>query len=45
MARTTEEIYYLVKDVLKTIPEPYGEDITDEVCFAIENNPEWFRRY
>jgi hypothetical protein len=45
MARTTENIYYLVQDVLRTIPEPYGEDITDEVCYAIEKNHEWFRRY
>jgi len=45
MARKTEEVYFLVRDVLNTLPKPYGEDITDEVCYAIEKNPEWFRRY
>lgn len=45
MPRKTEEVYELVKDVLKTIPAPYSEDITDEVCFKIETNSEWFKEY
>lgn len=45
MPRKTEEVYELVKDVLKTIPAPYNEDITDEVCFKIETNPAWFKEY
>jgi hypothetical protein len=45
MDKKTEGVEILVKDVLATIPEPYGEDITLEVCIAIEKNTEWKRRY
>jgi hypothetical protein len=45
MPRKTEEVYELVKEVLKTIPAPYSEDITDEVCYKIETNPVWLREY
>ena len=45
MPRKTEEVFELVQEVLRTIPEPYSEDITDEVCFRIEMNPGWFREH
>ena len=45
MARITEGVYFLVQDILATKSEPYSEDITLEVCQAIENNPDWRRRY
>lgn len=45
MPRKTEEVFEMVQEVLNTIPEPYSEDITDEVCFKIEMNPEWNRQY
>ena len=45
MDKKTEGVEILVKDVLATIPEPYGEDIILEVCQKIEGNPEWRRRY
>jgi hypothetical protein len=45
MDKKTEGVEILVKDVLATIPEPYGEDITLEVCIAIEKNREWKRLY
>ena len=45
MAKKTEGVQVLVQDVLATFAEPYGEDITLEVCLAIEESPEWLRRY
>lgn len=42
--RATQEVEDLVMEVLATIPVQ-GHDITDQVCLAIENNPEWRRRY
>jgi hypothetical protein len=45
MARKTEGVYELVQDVLSTFSEPYGEDITEDVCLAIEGSPEWMPRY
>ena len=45
MPRKTEGVYLLVQDVLQTIPKPYGEDVIDDVCFAIKQNLEWRRRY
>lgn len=35
----------LVEDVLATVPKPYAEDVVDEVFHAIEQRPEWRRRY
>ncbi|MFO7540066.1 MAG: hypothetical protein R6X32_18660 [Chloroflexota bacterium] len=36
----------LVQEVLQTRFEaPHPTDIIDQVCLAIENNPEWHRRY
>jgi hypothetical protein len=45
MDKKTEGVEILVKDVLATIPEPYGEDIILEVFQKIEDNPEWRLRY
>jgi hypothetical protein len=45
MDKKTEGVEILVKEVLATIPEPYGEDIILEVFQKIEGNPEWRLRY
>lgn len=45
MARKTQPIYDLVAEVLRSIPRPYSEDITDEVCLAIERNPKHLSLY
>lgn len=45
MAKKTDGVYLLVEDVLRTMSEPYDEDIIEDVCLAIESNPEWRRRY
>lgn len=41
----TYPIQELVQIVLNTISKPYSEDLIDEVCLAIESNPEWLSRY
>ena len=35
----------LVQEVLDNISSPYPEDITDQVCLAIERNVGWNKRY
>jgi hypothetical protein len=40
MDKKTEGVEILVKDVLATFHEPYGEDITLEVFQKIEGDPE-----
>lgn len=45
MDKKTEGVEILVKDVLATFHEPYGEDITLEVFQKIEGDPELRRRY
>jgi len=45
MARKTQGVYDLAQDVLSTFSPQYGEDITEDVCVAIEENPDWYRRY
>lgn len=45
MANKAHEVYLLVEDVLRTIQPPYGEDILDDVCLAIEQNRQWRQRY
>jgi len=45
MIRKTQGVYDLVEEVLKAIPQPHGEDIIEEVCLAIEDNPRYFQRY
>ena len=32
-------------DVLRSLPHPYTDDVTDEVCRAIETDPDLRRRY
>lgn len=45
MAGKTEGVRRLVYDVLKTLPKPYGEDITEDVFVAIEGDEKWLQRY
>ena len=45
MVHKTEGVHQLVQDVLETFSEPYGEDVIEDVCGAIESHPEWMRRY
>ena len=46
MPGKTEGVKILVQDVLQErFSEPFSEDIIRDVCFAIENNPDWRRRY
>lgn len=41
----TEGIHELVSGVLNTLPEPYGEDVTEDVFLSIEQNHAWQERY
>lgn len=45
MTNKTEGVKFLVQDVLATFTEPYSDDIIRDVCFAIEKNSNWHRRY
>jgi hypothetical protein len=45
MSNKTESVKLLVRDVLLTFSEPYGEDIIEDVCLAIEGHRDWHRRY
>ena len=45
MAKKTEGVKRLVKDVLAGISEPYGEDITEDVCMIIEHDLVYRQRY
>lgn len=45
MPKKTAGVFELAQDVLATLPEPYGRDIVEEVCLAIERNPYWRGRY
>lgn len=45
MPRRTEGVRSLVEEVLRTFRKPYSEDVTDQVCNAIERNPEWLATY
>ena len=42
---TVADVKSLVEEVLATLPEPYTEDVTDDVFCAIEQNPRWHRDY
>lgn len=44
-ARKTEEVKQLVEEVLRTLPQPHGEDVIDEVFCAIEGNSAWRGHY
>jgi len=45
MALKTQGVYDLAKDVLTTLPNPYGPDVIEDVCLAIERDPAWTSRY
>jgi hypothetical protein len=45
MPRKTQGVYDLVSEVLETIPEPYGQDVIEDVCLAIEKRSSWRKRY
>jgi len=45
MARKTDGVRDLVREVLHAIPKPYPSDVTDRVCQAIEANRSWKARY
>jgi hypothetical protein len=45
MPNKTDAVLVLVRDVLRTFSESYGEDVIEDVCLAIENNSDWRRRY
>ena len=45
MAGPTLPVRQLVVDTLRTIPQPYSKDITDEVCRCIESDPPLMQRY
>jgi hypothetical protein len=41
----TDDVRELVARVLRTIPQPWPSDVTDQVCLAIERHPDWLREY
>jgi len=43
--RNTDEIGAFVYEVLRSIPQPWPADITDQVCLNIERNRKWLSRY
>ena len=46
MSGKTEGVRNLVQEILQEkFSEPYSEDIIRDVCFKIEDNPDWRRRY
>jgi len=45
MARKTEGVFQLVQEVLRSISEPYGEDVIEDVFLEIEKNPNWLMQY
>lgn len=45
MRRKTQPVFELVTEVMDSFSEPHGEDVIEDVCIAIEKNPEWKKRY
>lgn len=45
MPLKTEGVRLLVQDVLQTLPQPYGEDVIEDVFCEIEKTPQWRKRY
>ena len=43
--RKTEEVRDLVARALRTIPQPWPPDVTDQVCLAIERRADWLAEY
>ena len=44
MPKKTQGVQALIDEVLQTFTEPYGEDVVEDVCLAIEHTPGWRRR-
>jgi hypothetical protein len=42
---TSQTVGELVQEVLDTISRPYLENVTDQVCLAIQKNNGWRNRY
>jgi hypothetical protein len=45
MTKKTKGVEILVNEVFQTLARPYCEDITEDVCLAIENKESWKKRY
>ena len=45
MAGKTDGVAELVRVILQTLPKPYGENIIEDVFVAIEQSPNWLKRY
>ncbi len=45
MSNKTECIRIIVRNILRTLAPSYGVDIIEDVCLAIEGNPDWHRQY
>ncbi len=45
MSGKTEGVKILVKEILRTLPQPYDQDVILNVCLAIEIHPNWRKRY
>jgi hypothetical protein len=45
MTGTTAGVYDLVRDAIQTVPTPYTEDVIEDVCVAIEGDPQFMKRY
>jgi len=45
MPNRTEGVKTLIDEALATLLQPYSEDVIDEVCLAIEANPQWLTEY
>ncbi len=44
-SRKTDDVRDLVARVLRTIPQPWPADVTDQVCLAIERRSDWLAEY
>lgn len=44
-SRKTDDVRDLVARVLRTIPQPWPPDVTDQVCLAIERRADWLGEY
>ncbi len=44
-SRKTEDIRLFVEQVLQTLEKPWPPDITDRICLAIEQKPDWLSYY
>ncbi len=45
MHKLNGEVGQLVQEVLDSLSEPWGENVTDRVCMAIERNSYWLECY